>query len=123
MMLPRVVMLPNLRPGTCLTSSPPRSVFDWLFTRCAAVGTVRAPSAIIVPHKSLLYDIPKHDDELPGPGIRVVTRVGAGLENASFWVDHDHCHFAQRPGPGDPQFMAFVDEGLLDLFADARFHR
>ena len=26
--LPRVVMLPILRPGTCFTSTPPRSVFE-----------------------------------------------------------------------------------------------
>ena len=37
-MLPRVVTLPILRPGTCFTSAPPRSVFECAFTRCCAAG-------------------------------------------------------------------------------------
>src|SRR5262245_24342684 len=58
MMSPRVVMLPTLRPATCFTSTPPRSVFVCGFTRCAATGPVRAQRTITMPDNSYLYHIP-----------------------------------------------------------------
>ena len=51
-MLPRVVTLPILRPGTCFTSAPPRSVLECWLTRCCAAGTVSAPSATIATHNT-----------------------------------------------------------------------
>jgi hypothetical protein len=47
-MFPRMVMLPILRPGTCRTSAPPRSVLELGLTRCSVAIAVSEPTATIV---------------------------------------------------------------------------
>ena len=48
MMLPAVLMLPIFFPGTCFTSAPPRSVFEFGFARWwAAIDTHKAQPATI----------------------------------------------------------------------------
>ena len=54
----------------------------------------------------------------PGPGIRIISRIGAGMKHAGFRIDDDHCHFAHRPGTIHSQLMPLGDQRLLHFLAN-----
>src|SRR5262245_6321839 len=56
----------------------------------------------------------------PGPGIRIISRIGTSMKHARFRIDDDHGHFAHRPRTTHSQLMPFGDQCLLHFLADAR---
>src|SRR5947209_16489430 len=56
----------------------------------------------------------------PGPGIRIVSWIGAGMQHTGFRIDDDHRHFAHRPRTIHSQLVPFGDQRLLHFLADTR---